>query len=124
MTTTPAHQTTPCANCPYRQDAPTHHWDRAEFRGVLDGEHPASLGKIYNCHQHGELPKEQQGLCAGWMLDQRARRVPSIRFRILLAGDAGARAALEAVNDGGHPMYPSVQAMCRANGVRKGNSYR
>jgi len=116
------HPPTPCENCPYRMDAPRRHWDRAEFEGVLrheaDIEAGVGFGAVYSCHKHGVLPEAERGMCAGWLLDQRKRGLPSIALRLALISERGAGEALEAVSDGGHPMFRTVKAMCRANGVR------
>ena len=109
---------TPCETCPYRMDARRFHWDRAEFEGVLAAEQEM-FGRIYNCHKQAELPKERQGFCAGWLLDQKKRNVPSIALRLALWKDASAVAALKAVTAGGLKLFRSVAAMCRANGVTK-----
>jgi len=111
--------TMPCENCPYRKDAPLRLWDAAEFRGVLDAER-SQFGKVYACHKQKALPPEERGFCAGWLLDQKRRGLPSIALRLKLSHDktGEAAAALKAVNSGGHKMFRTVQAMCRANGVR------
>jgi hypothetical protein len=111
-----AYMKAPCENCPYRKDAPRHYWDAIEFEKVLESER-SQIGSIFSCHKQASLPNNQRGFCAGWLLDQRERHVPSIALRVaLLAPDA--LAAMEAVTDGGHEMFSSVEAMCRANGVR------
>lgn len=112
-----AHMTTPCANCPYRKDAPRRLWDASEFRGLLDAER-SQLGKVYGCHKQLAIDPKSRGFCAGWLLDQKKRNIPSIALRMVLISDPDAGKALEAVNDGGHEMFKSVEAMCRANGVR------
>jgi ribosomal protein L37E len=112
------HPTTPCSSCPYRKDVKTHHWDRKEFEGVLQAE-TTEFGGIYACHKMKDIPNDQRGFCAGWLLDQKKRDLPSIRLRIALAQNPENTAALNAVHDGGHPLYTTVKQMCRANGVRK-----
>lgn len=112
-----AHMTTTCANCPYRKDAPRRHWDAAEFHGVLNAER-SQFGKVYACHKQKEIDPKARGFCAGWLLNQKKRNIPSIALRLHLIQDPSAREALEAMTDGGHPMFASVEAMCRANGVR------
>jgi hypothetical protein len=112
-----AHQIRPCENCPYRKDAKVLYWDKAEFEGVLEAEH-RQLGAIFACHKTGKLEPSARGMCAGWLLDQKKRNVPSIMLRLKLNRDDAALEAYNNVTDGGHPMYLSVEAMCRANGVR------
>jgi hypothetical protein len=107
---------TPCENCPYRKDAPRKLWDREEFERLLETE-ADQIVATYACHKQGGLPDAERGFCAGWLLDQRARGLPSIALRMKVLTDGEAAAALEVVSDGGHALYPSVEAMCRANGV-------
>lgn len=112
-----AHMIQPCENCPYRKDAPRKLWHRSEFEGVLSAERER-LGKIYNCHKHSTLPIHERGLCAGWLLDQKKRNFPSISLRIMLIREPSARDAVARVSSGGLKLFRTVQAMCRANGVR------
>lgn len=113
-----AHQTRPCENCPYRKDAPRKHWDRSEFEHLLEME-GSQLGSLYACHKLGKVDVKMRGVCAGWLLDQKRRGIPSIRLRVLLIRDPEVVRAYEDVSDGGHEMFASVAAMCRVNGVRK-----
>lgn len=112
-----AHMTTPCENCPYRRDAPRRLWHREEFEKLLvsDGD---QIGRTYACHKHIALPAAERGFCAGWLLDQKRRGLPSIALRMALMQSEAAVAALEAVRSGGHRLFRTVKAMCRANGVR------
>jgi hypothetical protein len=116
-----AHQKTPCENCPYRLDAPRKLWHRSEFENLLATERD-TFGSTFACHKTKDLPADRRGFCAGWLLDQKRRGVPSIALRLALSsmssGADAARAAYEAVTDGGHKLFKSVEAMCRANGVR------
>lgn len=110
--------TSPCENCPYRLDAPRRHWAREEFEGVLRSE-ASYMGALYTCHKHAALPENERGFCAGWLLNQKARNIPSIKLRIQLCYEPDAAAAMQAVNTGGLRMFRTVKAMCRANGVRQ-----
>lgn len=112
-----AHMTTPCQNCPYRIDAPRRLWHRSEFEKVLEAERD-EIGKVFNCHKQIGLEPVARGLCAGWLLDQKKRNVPSIALRMILLRDPSAVSALEAVHATGLRMFRTVRAMCRANGVR------
>ena len=87
---TSRHPTEPCSNCPYRKDAPLHHWDQREFVKLLV-EDEKQLGSLYACHGHVKLNNKSRGFCAGWLLDQKKRRVPSIRLRLQLHVSAEAR---------------------------------
>lgn len=117
-TTTPikAHMIAPCENCPYRRDAPIKHWDQREYLSVLKGEY-SDLGTTFACHKQRDLPPNQRGLCAGFLLDQKERDVPSIMLRLLLSTDQSARDAYERVHSD-VPMYVDAIEMCRANGLR------
>ena len=112
-----AHQIRPCENCPYRKDAPRRLWAKEEFQDLLSGE-ASDLGTLYACHKFKEVPASERGLCAGWLLDQKKRGIPSIRLRLILMKDPSAVAAYQKVGDGGNQMFVSVKAMCRANSVR------
>lgn len=115
---TRAHMLTPCENCPYRLDAPRRLWDRKEFEHLLAMEDDP-IGTTYSCHKQGDLAKDARGFCAGWALDQRERGVPSIALRIFLLQDPDSRRAFEAITDGDQARFPTVKAMCAANGVRR-----
>ena len=111
------HPTSPCANCPYRVDAPRRHWDRSEFRKLLASE-GTELGVVYACHNHARVAPKDRGMCAGWLLDQKNRGIPSIRLRLVLSRNEPAREAFALVSSGGHKLFRTVKSMCRANGVR------
>ena len=104
-------QRTPCANCPYRKDAPRKHWSREEFVDLL-AKDADPIGATYGCH------KKNGNLCIGWLLDQRKRNVPSIALRLHLYREPQAVTQMEEAHDGGAAMFSTVKAMCRANGVR------
>lgn len=111
------HMAAPCENCPYRKDAPRRMWHRKEFESVLQAEQ-SELGSTFACHKHANLAKKKRGFCAGWLLDQVKRGLPSIQLRLYLITHPEAVAALDEVSDGGHEMFATVEEMCRANGVR------
>lgn len=75
------HPKTPCENCPYRVDAPRRLWHRSEFERLLAYEGD-QFGGLYNCHKHVALPPDARGFCAGWLLDQKRRGIPSVRLRL------------------------------------------
>lgn len=118
MSTEPArkHPTSPCAKCPFQKDAPREHWAYEEYERTLEADR-SQLGGLFGCHSHAALPPQRQGFCAGWALDQKRRGVPSIRLRMAMIADPSVEDALRAVTDGGHALFPSIEAMCRANGV-------
>lgn len=67
----------PCANCPYRKDAPLQLWDKAEFAKLLDKDNEY-MGTTYMCH------KKNGSVCVGWLIDQDNRNLPSIALRMSL----------------------------------------
>jgi hypothetical protein len=111
-----AHMIRPCENCPYRTDAPRGYWHKTEFESVLAGE-ADPMGKTFSCHKQVDIEPKDRGLCAGWLLDQKARGIPSISLRMTLIHDKSAGAALEAVTAEGLEMFPDVASMCIANGI-------
>lgn len=107
----------PCRSCPYRRDVPVGTWHRAEFENLLAQDADGLGGHLFGCHATRKLP--EQDVCAGWLLDQRRRGVPSIQLRLALVGSHEARALLQVASPPpGVELYPSIAAMCRANGVR------
>lgn len=112
------HPETPCSDCPYRKDAPLHLWDRYEFRKLLEQDESQFGTGVYACHKHKDLDPVDRGMCAGWAVDQKRRNIPSINLRLQLMGDPLFRAAFTKVHDGGHKLFKTIKAMCRANGVR------
>lgn len=113
-----AHMVRPCENCPYRKDAPRKLWHRSEFERLLATEDD-DIGATFACHKHIDLPANERGLCAGWLLNQKARGVPSIMLRILLLQDGAVRKAFDKVTGVGLELFKTVEAMCLANGVRR-----
>ena len=105
-------QMSPCASCPYRRDAKLGFWDAREFVRLLETERDL-MGSVYGCHQDNKKAQDVRA-CAGWLLDQRARNVPSLRLRRMLRNEAEA-VRFEQVHDGGHKLFPTLEAMCRAN---------
>jgi Family of unknown function (DUF6283) len=111
------HPLQPCGNCPYRKDAPRRLWHRSEFEKLLATDADV-IGSVFGCHKHGALPKSERGMCAGWLLDQKKRGVPSLALGMALSDNPDALAAYERVSGAGLDLFPTVEAMCRANGVR------
>jgi hypothetical protein len=75
------------------------------------------FGAIFACHGEAKKPPKERDLCAGWLLDQKARNVPSIRLRIALSSDERALSQYERVSGEGLDLFDSVETMCKANGV-------
>ena len=103
----------PCAKCPYRRDAPLALWDREHFTTLVANDRNEFGGAVYGCHATRKLP--EPSVCAGWLLDQIKRGLPSIQLRLALvrAGDVGP--VLDAVSDVGHELYDSIGEMVEAN---------
>jgi hypothetical protein len=108
----------PCASCPYRKDVPIGTWHRSELENLLANDKDEMHGNLFACHKFRHRPKEEHDACAGWVLDQKERGLPSIRFRLALMTNDDAVRMLEEVTDGGHPLHESLRAMCEANGAR------
>ena len=108
--------TEPCASCPYRTDAKLEFWHPGEFVNLQEQDANEYGGAIFGCHGTRKLP-EGPSVCAGWLLDQKRRNIPSIQLRLCLMVSEEARDCLEEVNDGGHDLYDSIEEMCEANNI-------
>ncbi len=106
----------PCESCPYRKDAQLELWHSSEFENLLEHDRNEMDGNLFACH--GTKNQEQQGVCAGWLLNQQRRGLPAIQLRLALMRSEEAQALLEKVNDGGHELYNSIAEMCAANRVK------
>lgn len=111
----------PCAKCPYRKDAPLELWSPEEFKGVLEQD-KAVLGNVFACHKHGKKMRAEKAapLCAGYVLDQVKRDIPSNALRLLLVRSGNPQRSmdrLKAVSANGLAMYETIEEMCSANGV-------
>jgi hypothetical protein len=109
---------TPCGSCPYRKDVPAGLWHRAEFENLLRHDANEFAGSTFGCHEGRNKPRDEQDTCIGWLLDQRSRGYPSIQLRMRLMMAPGAGAQAKEAHADGMRLYPSIAAMCRANGVR------
>jgi hypothetical protein len=107
----------PCASCPYRKDAPREMWHAEEFKKLLAADANEFGGAMFGCHKFRNHPEQAQ-VCGGWLLDQKRRGCPSIQLRLVLIHKPEAVKALEEITDGGHRLYASIAAMCRANGIQ------
>ena len=102
---------TPCKSCPYRRDAPLGFWAWDEFVNLEFQDSDPVNGHTFGCHG----TKSDPDVCAGWLLDQKRRGLPSIQLRLHLMTNEEARECLEQVNDGGHVLYDSIAEMIEAN---------
>lgn len=109
----------PCKSCPYRKDAPLGLWDPVEFQNLLTQDRNGFGGAVFNCHGEVKKAPADRALCAGWLLDQKRRGVPSIQLRLQLMRGGKALDEYERASGEGLRLYPSIEAMCRANGVAK-----
>ena len=89
----------PCAQCPYRRDAPLAKWHPQHFVDLILADR-SLFGAIYLCHN------QDGNVCVGWALDQRELR---------LGDDVDAARQFRELSDGGHPRFASVEEMCLAN---------
>lgn len=106
----------PCKNCPYRKDAPRHFWSPEEFQSVLRSENTEyGFGNLFACHK--DAKRETRRVCAGWLLDQKNRGIPNLNLRLHLMHHREDHKHMDALSDGGHEMFSSIQEMCRANGI-------
>lgn len=98
----------PCANCPWRKDAPRGHWHPDHFTSIWrncqdDGTH------VMACHKTPSGSAEVIP-CQGWV---RAIGFDSIGLRILVMTG---KVSMEEVDDKDGPeLFPSFLAMMRAN---------
>jgi hypothetical protein len=104
----------PCANCPWRVDAPREHWDPQHFVDIWrncqnDGLH------VMLCHKTNALPEAERGNvpCQGWI---RVMGCDAIGVRILLMRG---KTSFEEVEDRGGPeLFQTFTAMMKANKIR------
>lgn len=104
----------PCANCPWRVDAPREHWDPQHFVDIwrncqYDGLH------VMLCHKSSALPVAERGSipCQGWI---RVMGRDAIGVRILLMNG---KVSFEEVEDREGPkLFPTFVAMMKANKIR------
>lgn len=101
--------TSPCKNCPYREDAPLQLWDREEFRKLLAHDKaPFGLGKVYGCH------KNDGSICRGFLMNQDQRNQPNNNLRMMMSKHGVTRTYLDALASPS-PMYASIEEMVAAN---------
>lgn len=99
--------TNPCKDCPYRTDAPLQKWDKGHFADLLKND-ADYMGALYHCH------KNNGTVCRGWLMDQDARRFPSIMLRMALSRQGITREYLDRLHCRS-PLYETVQKMVEAN---------
>ena len=93
-------------------------WHRSEFQSLLANDADEMNGRTFSCHKYRLRPKDEWEFCAGWLLDQLGRGMPSIRLRIACSGNhEAAKNCFDGLTDGGHELWPTIEEMCAANGV-------
>jgi hypothetical protein len=104
----------PCSSCPYRTDAQPAKWAREEFDNLQAQDADPLNGGVFGCH--ATIKHDPPSNCAGWLLDQQRRGLPSIQLRLALIRNPEARDCLDKVSDGGHELYESIEDMVAAQG--------
>jgi hypothetical protein len=104
----------PCKSCPYRKDVPLGTWAQEEFDNLLAQDADPIRGSMFGCHKYRHRPDEAH-VCAGWLLDQKSRNLPSTPLRIALIRSEEAQRAIEEVTDGGLELYDSIEEMTEAD---------
>jgi len=113
----------PCADCPYRKDAPLAKWHREEFEKVRRSRAAEQSGGVYErlhsgtfaCHKHAALPDKERGWCAGWAIMQQREGVPSLPLRFQLMRSPEDAADFEALTSSGLELFSSTEEMLEAN---------
>lgn len=109
---------TPCKSCPYRKDVEPGMWHRSEFESLLAHDKNEMEGFTFGCHKYRERPKSEFRYCAGWLMDQHERGMPSIQLRLAaMQGGKVVRDCLDSLHDDGNELYGSIEEMCEANHV-------
>lgn len=104
----------PCENCPWRVDAPRGYWDPQHFVDIWNSCQDDGMA-VMLCHKSSALPKAERGdvPCQGWI---RVMGFDAIGVRLLVMRG---RASPEEVEDTGGPaLFPTFNAMMRANKIR------
>ena len=96
----------PCADCPWRRDAPPGHFTPDAFERLADSSHDMSL-KLFQCH---DTTDDVPLVCAGF-LERGADHNLMVR-------PAYSRGDLEPQDrSGGYDLYEGFREMAVANGV-------
>ncbi len=98
----------PCGQCPWRRDVPVGVFPAEAYRISAPTAYDMAAS-TFACHMAG---REGLSTCAGFALRHRDHNMV---FR--LAGLMGKTQRLQAVTDGGLPLYPTYREMAVANGV-------
>lgn len=104
----------PCANCPWRVDAPRGHWDPQHFVDIWKSCQDDGMN-VMLCHKSIALPEAERSSvpCQGWI---RVMGFSAIGVRLLAMQD---KITTEEVEDRGGPkLFKTFAAMMRANKIR------
>lgn len=102
----------PCANCPWRVDAPREHWDPQHFRDIWSNCQGDGMN-VMACHKSAAQPKGAPILpCQGW-----ARVLGRDAVGVRLALTNGSLIVEEVTDRGGPKLFRTFAAMLRANKV-------
>ena len=104
----------PCASCPYRKSVRLAFWSIEEYEKLLQQD-SEPFGAMFNCHGEAKQRASKRRLCAGWLLDQRRRGVPSLMLRMKLARETPLAKHFEALRDLSRQLYASIAEMFEAN---------
>lgn len=103
----------PCANCPWRIDAPRGYWDPQHFTAIWQNCQDDGAN-IMLCHKANNLPEEERPRvpCQGWIrvMGFHAIGVRLLALRHQVSPD-------EITDRGGPPLFPSFTAMLLANKI-------
>ena len=98
----------PCPECPWRTDVPTGRFKPSRFSALKGSCEQGLHNPMFACHK-SKLAEERA--CAGFLLVEGQNNL-----QVRLAMIQG-RLKPSDIADGGHPLYPSFEAMAVANGV-------
>lgn len=104
----------PCDSCPYRKSVRLAFWSIIEYR-KLERADANPMGAMFNCHGEAKKPAGERRFCAGWLLDQRRRGVPSLMLRIKLSMDEALAEHFDKLKDMPRRLYRSIGDMFEAN---------
>lgn len=98
----------PCANCPWRLDAPRKHWDPSHFVEIWRNCQDDGTN-VMACHKS---TKQRPRVCQGWV---RVLGFEAIGVRLAVMRGQVTTAEIE--HRAGPELFTSFAAMLRANGV-------
>lgn len=114
-------RTAPCSSCPFLRSAPLAYWHPDEytklFRMEMLEKEPSSTA-VFSCHKERSLPASTRRLCAGWMIDQKRKNIPSLALRLLVRRNAAVAEQLRTAAAESGAVYGSVGELVQANADR------